>query len=726
MSEEQLSLRIRVIAATKNGLDKTLSALRGFASKVKSVAAKASSSLSGFGSSIPRINTAPALSALTSFASMSRSIMGRAFSGILGLASKFARSFARSIARGIKWATVAFVGFLGWSLKTSSWAEEMESKFDIVFGKMAKSSRKWAEDFAKSTGDSKYEIMSFMSSMQDLFVPMGFTRKAAADLSKQFTQLGIDLASFNNIKPEEAMEKLQSALTGMYRPLRDMGVLLTDEKVKLKAVEMGLAKNTKHVSDMAMTYARLKLIEEQSTDARNDAIRTSGSFANRMKAVRSAFKDLRVEIGKQLTEGGSFRSLLGDIGEKIKGLIKWLKDTGAVEKWGKKLKEWLTKAYAAVKPIADEIAKLFSEDKGVREQAQKDLAQKFSDLGTKLGEAFMEKVFPALESAATVMAKIIGTAVSDALKGWFQKRKDEVKEKGVIATAKEHWAETSAAITILTFVTGLLKKFGGTLKDILGFGTKAGKAAAGKKVEEELLTKGFSKSLAQKLAKGGHIRDVETGAKVSRFGGLGGLLRVLNNYLNKGLTAIFGKFGASIAGLTLKIVGFAYDLFKISQLLYFIRQNAVSAKVLNKSQADLQEQESKYGYVEAARRKRLAQNNPFPGIEKYESIEGFSKLSQEIRKLAQRKEGSAADVEKINTLMTFAEELARRQLADESNKVIELTPLTNLFTDFNRLMSESNWSKVSTQLQNNNAGIEEKLDETNSLLGEVRDSLNAE
>ena len=403
-NEEELSLRIRVIAATQSGLNRVVSSLRGFASKVKSVSSKVSGSLRGLSSSMPRIDMAPALKGFNWFASKSQSILGSAFKGALRLSARFAKSLARSITRGVKYSIAALAGFSAWSVKTASWAEEMGSKFDIVMGEMAESTRKWAADFAKSTGDSKHDIMSFMSSMQDLFVPMGFARKEASELSKQFTELGIDLASFNNIKPEEAMEKLQSALTGMYRPLRDMGVLLTDEKVKLKAVEMGLAWNTKNVSDQAMTYARLKLIQEQSTDAQGDAVRTSGSFANRLKAVRSAFKELRIEVGKQLIESGSLKDLMNSLANKMRDLMKWFRDTGQIGKWGKKLKEWLDKAYEGIKPIAEEIGKLFSEDQGVRKKAQSELQQKFADLGKTLGEKFQEVVVPKLEAAAEVMA----------------------------------------------------------------------------------------------------------------------------------------------------------------------------------------------------------------------------------------------------------------------------------------------------------------------------------
>lgn len=198
--------------------------------------------------------------------------------------------------------------------KLGSDLEEMRSKFSAVFKGEEGAARAFAENLAKGVGRSQIQIEGFMSSLQDLFVPMGFSRDQARELTQTVTQLGVDLASFNNMTDAEAIETLNSGLTGSHEVLKKFGVFINDNTLSLKLQEMGLAKNAQSATEQAKAMARLQIIMESTTDAHGDAAKTSDSLANQWKALTGSLFDLASEIGSSMVPAGKevvgmFRSI---------------------------------------------------------------------------------------------------------------------------------------------------------------------------------------------------------------------------------------------------------------------------------------------------------------------------------------------------------------------------------------------------------------------------------
>lgn len=99
-------------------------------------------------------------------------------------------------------------------LKSASDADEMNSKFNVVFKELANEADSWANTYADAIGRSNIEIKKAISNQADLYSGMGFTKEEAFNLSKQVTQLGYDLASFNNVNDSDAVDAMTKALMG--------------------------------------------------------------------------------------------------------------------------------------------------------------------------------------------------------------------------------------------------------------------------------------------------------------------------------------------------------------------------------------------------------------------------------------------------------------------------------------------------------------------------------
>lgn len=186
------------------------------------------------------------------------------------------------------------------SIQTASNVEEMQSKFNIVFGETADTVEAELGRFADAANRSKTDLMGLASAFQDTFVPLGYSREEAAKMSVQLTQLAEDLASFNNTDTATVAADLQSAMVGNTETLKKYGVVAQETQIKEYALSHALWDGTGAMDAQAKTAAIMGIAFASTTDAQGDAIRTSESYANTVRGMDAASKDLQVTIGNAL------------------------------------------------------------------------------------------------------------------------------------------------------------------------------------------------------------------------------------------------------------------------------------------------------------------------------------------------------------------------------------------------------------------------------------------
>lgn len=250
--------------------------------------------------------------------------------------SSFGKSITKITGFFLKWGTVAVTAIAtvgGVLIRAGANAQEMRSKFEAVFKGLSKGAEEYAADLADTVGRSKYDLMGFMSSLQDIFVPMGIGRDEAAKLSKELTKLAVDVASFNNVSDAKVLEDFKAAMTGSNEVLKKYGVVITEAKIKEEAYALGLAESGKQVSEAAKVQARYSLLLKGTTDAQGDAERTADSFTNQWKRLQAQVKDATTEIGESIIKSSALSGTLkmvGDAVEKAKDRISSFLEQGGM------------------------------------------------------------------------------------------------------------------------------------------------------------------------------------------------------------------------------------------------------------------------------------------------------------------------------------------------------------------------------------------------------------
>jgi len=203
-------------------------------------------------------------------------------------------------------------------------AEETRGKFSAVFKHLTADAEAWAERYADAVGRGRTAVKGWMATLQDTFVPLGYSREEAYKLSQQLVKLGVDLASFNNLRSEEAIERLVSALVGNHETVRRFGVIIDEAALKQEALRSGMVTSAKDLTAAQKVQARYNLIMAGTTDAQGDAIRTADSFANRQRRAAANWTNLKERIGTFLTQSPVIRKFYADLSSGLERAGKWL------------------------------------------------------------------------------------------------------------------------------------------------------------------------------------------------------------------------------------------------------------------------------------------------------------------------------------------------------------------------------------------------------------------
>ncbi len=142
---------------------------------------------------------------------------------------------------------------------------EAIDKVDSVFGEAGQAIKDFADDYAKRFGVVKKVSLDAAASIGLLGTAAGMSDREAAELGAKFSKIAADITSLHNMPFEAALDKLKSGLAGEARPLREIGVFLSEDAVAAKALAMGLASSAKeaqNLSDQQKLLVRIKLIED--------------------------------------------------------------------------------------------------------------------------------------------------------------------------------------------------------------------------------------------------------------------------------------------------------------------------------------------------------------------------------------------------------------------------------------------------------------------------------
>ena len=192
---------------------------------------------------------------------------------------------------GVKSAIDSFV-------EVASSVEEMQNKFDVVFGETSDEVNQWAQDYSDAIGRNKDDIKAYLADQQNLLVGFGMTREAGAQLSEQMTTLALDLASFGNLDETASVNNMTKAVMGESEAAKSLGAVLNDSTRAQAMATLGLSGTYDKLDQLAKMQVNYQAILSQSSDAIGDCQRSLESYESTKKRYIAKLKEIKTIIGQ--------------------------------------------------------------------------------------------------------------------------------------------------------------------------------------------------------------------------------------------------------------------------------------------------------------------------------------------------------------------------------------------------------------------------------------------
>lgn len=217
--------------------------------------------------------------------------LAKADKGVKKFAKSSIASFARMGSAFLGIALVKNIAMLGTA------AAETASKFRAVFGpatdEMNDKVQKLRETIPSTTAEMQDALATF-ASMANAF---GLNSKAANQFSVEMVKIAGDIASFHNLPIEEAFTKIRSAISGEFEPMKQLGVVINEARLKQEGLNSAIWDGAGQMSAAQKALAVQSILIRDLGDANGDAAATANSTANQIKFLRKELTETGTEIG---------------------------------------------------------------------------------------------------------------------------------------------------------------------------------------------------------------------------------------------------------------------------------------------------------------------------------------------------------------------------------------------------------------------------------------------
>jgi hypothetical protein len=183
-------------------------------------------------------------------------------------------------------------------VEVASSIEEMQNKFDVVFGDMRDDVDKWAQDYSDAIGRNKNDIKTYLADQQNLLVGFGMTRQAGAEMAEQMTSLALDLASFGNMDETASVNAMTKAVMGESEAAKTLGAVLNDSTRAQAMSALGLKGTYDKLDQLTKMQVNYQAILQQSPDAIGDCQRSLDSYESTKKRYIAKLKEIKTIVGQ--------------------------------------------------------------------------------------------------------------------------------------------------------------------------------------------------------------------------------------------------------------------------------------------------------------------------------------------------------------------------------------------------------------------------------------------
>ncbi|MFR1626124.1 MAG: hypothetical protein ACLSU6_03800 [Thomasclavelia ramosa] len=191
------------------------------------------------------------------------------------------------------------VGALTSVFEESSQYVENLNLFNVAMGETTQSALDFANKVQGAMGIDTSEWMSFQGRVNNLITGFDVASDKAQIMSQNLTQLAYDYSSLMNVDPSESFDKINSAMSGQIKGLKDYGNNVSVAMVKQTGLKYGLEGAVSEWDQNTQAIMRYITIMNNASkvDVFNDMARTIATPANAVRILTQQFTMLKRAVG---------------------------------------------------------------------------------------------------------------------------------------------------------------------------------------------------------------------------------------------------------------------------------------------------------------------------------------------------------------------------------------------------------------------------------------------
>lgn len=290
-------------------------------------------------------------------------------------------------------------------VKLASDLTEVQNVVDVTFGQSTNKINDWAKTALDSFGLSELQAKQFSGTLGAMMKSSGVSSKYLVDMSEKLTGLSGDFASFYNLKPEEAFEKIRSGISGETEPLKALGINMSVANLEAYALKKGITQSYQEMDQAAQTALRYSYLMSVSKDAQGDFARTQDTFANQVRLLKVNFEQLSAKVMSKAIPG------LTKVAQVANNFIKNI-SSGKMSAISSKVIEPFKRIYDVGSRVFKSISKTIEDNQPLLNN----LGSTAMDLVDKLSKGF-EAAEPTIEWLFKTGVPAVTGTITDLIKG---------------------------------------------------------------------------------------------------------------------------------------------------------------------------------------------------------------------------------------------------------------------------------------------------------------------
>lgn len=202
-------------------------------------------------------------------------------------------------ARNVKSTFLAISSAFSFFYDESAEYIEQLNLFNVAMGSASQSASAFAQKVSDAMGIDPGKWMEYQGTLNMMIEGFGVASDKAQIMSQNLTQLSYDYSSLMNVDVSTAFDKIQSAMSGQIKGLKEYGNNVSVAMVKQTGLKYGLQGNVSTWDQNTQAIMRYITIMNNASkvDVFNDMARTINTPSNAVRILAQQFKLLRRAVG---------------------------------------------------------------------------------------------------------------------------------------------------------------------------------------------------------------------------------------------------------------------------------------------------------------------------------------------------------------------------------------------------------------------------------------------